>query len=129
VTSRTGTHSPLAAHRDAGEQPRRTLDDYYDIEAAERDRFLKLDGVGPTTATRLVEQFDFVERAADLLLGAPHASPAGITSRRTDEIRDALEDAGFTPPCDCDTYTDVQHAQTREDVLAHCRACDGVIQA
>lgn len=103
------------------------LDDYYDIEAAQRERFEELDGVGPATAEKLVQRYDLFSKAADFLLGSPNSWAPEIGRRKCDEIRDALQVAGHEPPCDCDHYENVRNTQDCDDVLARCRTCGGVI--
>lgn len=102
---------------------------YVDLEATERQRFEALPGIGESRAQTLVERFETVANAADALLGCPVAYPPELAPRRTDELRDALERAGFTPPCGCDSYEAVHNSQTRDDVVSHCETCGEVIQS
>lgn len=103
------------------------VEGYVDLAATERERFLELDGVGPATADRLVERYDCVERAADLLLSVPNMHPPEIGKARAETIRDALKAAGYEPLCECSTHEDVRHSQVRDDCLSHCETCETVI--
>lgn len=104
-----------------------TFEGYYDYEATEREKFMALDGVGETTATKLVERYEAVSLAAKHLLGNPRAYPPEIRKDRVTTIRNSLEKAGYEPPCDCESWEDVKNSQTRDDCLTHCRTCESVI--
>lgn len=97
--------------------------DYIDIEAREREKFLALDGIGDTTATFLVERYELFDHAVSSLLRDGNSWPGELGRSRTDEIRDALQDAGYQPPCECEHYENVRYSQARDDVLAHCGTC------
>lgn len=105
----------------------RGIDDYVDIEAQEREKFLQIDGVGEKTAEKLLRRYDLFDHAVGMLLGAPNAYAPEIGPDRTDQLRDALQDAGYEPPCGCSHYEDVRYSQSRDDVTAHCRGCGEVL--
>lgn len=106
-----------------------TIGGYVDIEEQERQKFLEIDGVGEKTAEKLVEAYNLFDHAVDRLLGSPISWMGSIGRSKTDEIRDALQEAGYEPPCDCEHYEDVRNSQSRDDVFTHCETCGQVIQA
>lgn len=104
-----------------------SLDNYCDIEATERQKFRALDGVGPATAEKLVERYELFESAVRMLLGFPNTWAPEIGRDRCDTIRDALQNAGYEPPCGCEHYEDVRPTQACDDVQSKCRTCGGVL--
>lgn len=104
-----------------------TIGRYVDLEEQERQKFRQIEGVGQKTADVLVEAYDLFDRAVDHILGNPNGWNRKVGRKKTDAIRDALQEDGYEPPCGCEHYGDVKSSQTRSDVLSHCRTCGEVL--